>query len=90
MMKTLSSMLVSLGLILASCSQSCAQKTKNNSLQQINDPKNDKHITQLIDAKTWNSLFPNRIISRKRQQPPGLLFLSGIYKSGSPLPHFSE
>lgn len=60
-MKTLSTVLVSLGLILASCGQSYAQKNQgNNSLQQINDPKIAEHITRLIDAKTWNSLFPNR------------------------------
>jgi hypothetical protein len=27
---------------------------------------------------------------QEKAATPGLLFLSGIYKSGSPLPHFSE
>ncbi|HIC8755828.1 chitinase [Elizabethkingia anophelis] len=40
--------------------QSCAQKVQNKSLQQIVDNRSSQHISKLIDAKTWNKLFPNR------------------------------
>ncbi|MBV8325413.1 chitinase [Chryseobacterium sp.] len=60
-MKILPAIIVSLGLVLISYNRSYAQKTKdNNLLQHINDTKAAAHISRLIDAKTWNSLFPNR------------------------------
>lgn len=60
-MKTLPFIIISLGLFLTSYSRSCAQSRQNNNpLQQINETKAAAHINQLIDAKTWNLLFPNR------------------------------
>lgn len=48
--------------------QSCAQQAANKPLQQIVDNKTSKNIAQLIDAKTWNQLFPNRNNIQKTHQ----------------------
>nr|WP_305050503.1 glycoside hydrolase family 19 protein [Elizabethkingia bruuniana] len=54
------SFITSISLVFLLSGQSCAQKTQSKSLQHIVDNNSSQRIARLIDAKTWNKLFPNR------------------------------
>lgn len=54
------SFITSISLVFLLSGQSCAQKAQSKSLQHIVDNNSSQRIARLIDAKTWNKLFPNR------------------------------
>ncbi|REC62089.1 chitinase [Chryseobacterium pennae] len=89
-MKTLPVIILSLSLFLTSYSWSCAQSPKKeNPLEQINDTKTATRINRLLDAKTWNLLFPNRNnIQDKNRNHQDFYSYQAFIKAAAHFPNF--
>ncbi|HAY3561451.1 chitinase [Elizabethkingia meningoseptica] len=88
-MKFLLTIVSSIGLLVISSSHSCAQENKNKALQQIVDTKTSSHLSKLIDAQTWNALFPNRNnIKGKDSNHPDFYSYQAFLKATSHFPGF--